>query len=131
MIRLVSLEDAEEDFRTPTQLARFALAARQVARHHQTSLRHPAELPFHQLRTAQRRVQVLFRFRPPKTVFPLRERQLLEASQGEQETVVVDCDQRVAADPVLHPPGHDARKRVVRAPPDEGVKKVVERSPSR
>ena len=125
MVPFVLLEHAEEHLRTPAQLPRLALPAREIPRHHQPSLRDAAKLPFHQLRSAQCRVQIVLCFGAAKTTLPLRERQFLKAAEREKKTIIVDRDEGVAADPILHPPGDDSRECVVRASADERVEKIM------
>jgi hypothetical protein len=125
MIPLVLLEDAEEHFGAPAQLACFSFPAWEMARHHQAGLRDATKLPFYQFGAAQCGVQIFFRVRTATTASPLGKRQFLKPAQGQQEPIVIDRDQRIAADPLPHPPGHNARKRIVRAPADERMEKIV------
>ena len=69
-----------------------------LPRHHQSGLGDAAELPFHQFRSAQGRAQILLRAFALETEPPIFQRHFLEPPQGEEKTVVIDRDQRVAAD---------------------------------
>ena len=70
-------------------------------------------------------MQIFFRAFAFKTHPPIFQRHFLKRPQRQQETVIVDRDQGVAADLLPHPPRHDARKGVVGTAPNEGMKKVM------
>ena len=69
--------------------------------------------------------QIVLRVRAGKTLPQLLERQFLKPPQREQEPVIIDRGQRIAADSILHPQRHDPRQRVVRAASDERMEKIM------
>ena len=126
MIGFVLLKHAKQNFTAPTQLLPFPSPAWQIAWHHQTGLDNAAKLPLHQLRSAQRALQILFRAPAFKTKPPLFQRHFLKWPQRQQKSIIVDRDQGVSSDPVFHAPGRDTRKRVVGAATDKRMKEIMQ-----
>src|SRR5437879_2452682 len=125
MIRLVRFQYSKNCFRAPVHLFPRALMTGVIAWNHQSGLGDATELPLHQLGSAQSQAQILLRAFALETKPPILQRKFLEPPQRKEEAGVVDGDEGVAAAAVFHPPGNDARKRVIRTAANEGMEKIM------
>src|SRR5436853_5775299 len=125
MARFVRVTHANNCCRTPVPLFARTLMTRVIPRHHQSSLGDATELPFYQFASAQGQAQILLRAFALETEAPVFQRKFLKPPESKEKAGVINGDERVTAAAVLHSPGHDPPKRVISAPSDEGVEKVM------
>src|SRR5690606_40699228 len=95
-------------------------------RHHQAGLRDAAELSAHELAVDERCAQILLRALAAEERAPACHGvDRLEGAQAQQEAVVVDRRQRVAADGCLYALRDDSREGVTRRTSDQRLTEQV------
>ncbi len=125
VIGFVLLEDVEDDFGGPLDLAERFLFPEEVAVNHHAGLRGVAEVNLEQIRTGEGFVEVV-----GETVFSEEQREFLFGKDllgpdGKNEAVVVGGGDGVAAAQATQAERNDAGERLVAGAADERVEEIM------